>query len=139
MLTVMDNDGESATEEMFVVVNSPTGPTDHSAAGDGSFEFAGKKASLGFSAQSSVQSTSGQLHYNDRANKLKVDISEITSLVVSGNRATFSGPCSVNKSGGFTCSVDVADNGESGDTFRLRIDNGYDAGGTLEKGNIQVR
>jgi PKD repeat protein len=141
MLTVTDNDGENATEEMFVVVNSPTVPADHSATGDGSFQFTGEKASFGFSAQSSPQSTSGQLAYHDRDNKLKADITEISSLVVSGKQATFSAPCTVNKSSGFTCLIDVADNSESGsgDTFRIRINNGYDAAGTVEKGNIQVR
>lgn len=141
MLTVMDNDEELATEEMFVVVTLPTGLMDHSATGDGSFQFAGKKASFGFSAQSSTQGNSAELEYHDRANKLKVDLSEISSLVVNGNRASFTSPCRVNKTSGFSCTIDVVDNGDPGssDTFRLRINNGYDAGGTLEKGNIEVR
>ncbi|HKZ79049.1 MAG TPA: post-COAP-1 domain-containing protein [Pyrinomonadaceae bacterium] len=140
-LTVRDNDGGSATEEMFVVVTLPTGPTAHSASGYGSFQFSGMKASFGFSVESSAQGSSGHLEYHDRANRLKVDITEITSLVVTGNQATFSGPCRINKTSGFDCVVDVVDNGEPGstDTFRIRINNEYDAEGTLEIGNIKVR
>jgi hypothetical protein len=36
--------------------------------------------------------------------------------------------------------VDVVDNGEAGsnDTFRIQLNNGYDASGTLGGGNVQV-
>lgn len=47
---------------------------------------------------------------------------------------------SVNKASGFSCTIDVVDNGSgSTDTFRLLINNGYDGAGTLEKGNIEIR
>jgi hypothetical protein len=47
----------------------------------------------------------------------------------------------VNKVTGFTFTVDVIDNGPSGsgDTFRIRLSNGYDAGGALGGGNITVK
>ena len=71
---------------------------------------------------------------------MKVLSGSITSLTVTGNRATFSGACSVNKVSGFTFTVDVIDNGDPGsnDFFRIRLSNGYDASGTLSSGNILV-
>jgi hypothetical protein len=60
--------------------------------------------------------------------------------VVSGNRATIQGTCTVNKVSGFTFTVDVIDNGSgSSDSFRIRLSNGYDASGTLGGGNITVK
>lgn len=50
------------------------------------------------------------------------------------------GNAEINGVGGFTYEVIAADNGEPGtaDRFTLRLSNGYEAGGTLIGGNIQI-
>ena len=89
--------------------------------------------------RSSVTGVSGQLNYNDKVGDVKVQSQSVSSLTVTGNRATFTGSCTVNKVSGFTFTVDVVDNGSgSTDTFRIRLSNGYDAGGTLGGGNVTV-
>jgi hypothetical protein len=62
----------------------------------------------------------------------------VTSVQRFGNRAVFSGTCTLNKQPGFTFTVTVEDSGPgSSDTFRINLSNGYKASGTLAGGNIQ--
>lgn len=140
-LTVTDNDGETASAEALIEVSSPPPPGSREASGGGHIAVGGEKANFGFDAEASVAGTSGHLTYHDKAGDKKVHSQSITSLVVTGNRATIQGTCTVNKVSGFTFTVDVIDNGPSGsgDTFRIRLSNGYDAGGALGGGNITVK
>jgi PKD repeat protein len=143
VLTVTDNDGETGSTEAFVevVAQPPAGEQD--ATGGGWIGAGGgDKANFGFHAKrKGVEAPSGHLTYDDKPGHVKVLSESITSLTVSGNQATFTGTCSVNKVSGFTFTVEVVDNGEPGgsDTFRIRLSNGYQAAGTLGGGNIQVR
>lgn len=139
-LTVTDNDGETASTEALIQVNAPPPPGAHEASGGGHITVGGKKANFGFDAESSLTGVTGQLSYHDKAGDVKVQSQSVGSLTVTGNRATIQGTCTVNKVSGFTFTVDVVDNGPgSSDTFRIRLSNGYDAGGTLGGGNITVR
>ena len=139
-LTVTDNDGETASTEVLIQVNAPPPPGAHEATGGGHITVGGKKANFGFDAESSVTGVTGSLSYQDKAGDVKVQSQSVSSLVVSGNRATIQGTCTVNKVSGFTFTVDVIDNGSgSSDSFRIRLSNGYDASGTLGGGNITVK
>jgi hypothetical protein len=140
-LTVTDNDGETASSEMFVQVNSAPPPGSHEASGGGHITVGGQKANFGLDAESSVTGVTGSLTYHDKAGDVKVQSETVTSLAVSGKTATIKGTCTVNKVSGFTFTVDVTDNGESGssDQFRIRLSNGYDASGPLGGGNIKVK
>jgi hypothetical protein len=138
-LTVTDNDGESSSAELFVEVDSPPPPGGHEATGGGHIVVGGEKANFGFDAESSIAGTSGHLTYHDRAGDVKVDGRSVTSLSVTGNRATIRGTCALNKVPGFTFTLDVVDGGRgAADEFRIRLSNGYEAGGPVGGGNIQV-
>lgn len=140
-LTVTDNDGETDTAEQLVEVTAPPQPGKQQVSGGGYIPKGGDKAHFAFNVKKkSNGSPSGHLKYDDKAGKVKVDSKGITSLTITGNRATFSGPCTVNKASGFTFTVDVIDNGEPGsnDFFRITLSNGYEASGTLAGGNIKI-
>ena len=140
-LTVTDNDDQTASTERIVEVADAPETLELKATGGGWIAASGKKAHFGFEAERTGSSAAtGHLTYEDKAASLKVLSESITSLTVSGNRATFTGTCSVDKVPGFTFTVEVVDNGESGssDTFRIRLSNGYERSGTLGGGNIQV-
>lgn len=83
----------------------------------------------------------GHLNYLDRDADIKVRADSITRYEVlheTGRR--IAGAAIINGQSGFTFEVDVADNGEPGtaDVFIIRLSNGYEAGGTLRGGNIQL-
>ena len=138
-LTVTDNDGEAASTDLLIEVDSPPPPGAHEATGGGHILVGGQRANFGFDADSSATGTSGHLTYQDKAGGVKVQSRSITSLQVSGNQATIRGSCTVNKVSGFTFTVDVVDDGPGPtDVFRIRLSNGYEAGGTLGGGNIEV-
>jgi hypothetical protein len=63
-----------------------------------------------------------------------------SSLVITGNMATFSGTCTNN---GIPCffTVNAMDSGPlgAGDLFTLSISGGPTKGGTLRSGKIQIR
>ena len=82
----------------------------------------------------------GHLTYEDRSGKTKIVSQSITSLTISGTRATCTGTCTVDKASGFNFTADVFDNGTgSTDFFQIQVSNGYQASGTLGGGNIQIR
>ncbi len=140
-LTVTDNDGQTASTELFIEVNDGgPKPGEQKVTGGGWIPISSDKGNFGFNAKKKGISTSGHLNYDDKAGQMKIQTTSVNSLSITGNRATFSGPCTVNKATGFTCTVDVIDNGESGSTdfFRIQVSNGYDRGGTLGSGNIKI-
>ncbi len=135
-LTVTDNDGETAATELLVVV---TQPADRSASGGGTIPVPGGKANFGFDVTRENGALGGTLTYNDHGQKVKVQSESITSLERTGNSAKFTGTCSINKVSGYTFTVEVTDNGDGkADVFTIRLSNGYEAGGTLTGGNIDV-
>ncbi|MBI4168864.1 MAG: cadherin-like domain-containing protein [Acidobacteria bacterium] len=140
-LTVTDNDGQTSTAELFVTVTEAPVPGEQKATGGGWISSGNSRANFGFNATRSLAGqTSGHLTYDDKGAKVKVMSESISSLVLTGNKATFSGSCTVNKKSGFTFTVEVTDEGEPGtsDTFTIRLSNGYATGGTLGGGNIQI-
>ena len=124
---------------MIEVTQTPQ-PGTESVSGGGWIPVGRDKATFGLNAEREAGQVSGHVTYHDKAGKVKVHSEGITSLTVTGNHATFSGPCQVNKASGFTFTVDVVDNGEPGtnDIFRIHLSNGYEASGTLGGGNIQI-
>ncbi|MGH9971786.1 MAG: S8 family serine peptidase [Pyrinomonadaceae bacterium] len=140
-LTVTDNDGQTASAEQLIeVTDGGPKPGEQKVTGGGWIPISSDKGNFGFNAKKKGMSTSGHLNYDDKAGQMKIQTTSVNSLSITGNRATFSGPCTVNKASGFTCTVDVIDNGEPGssDFFRIRVSNGYDRGATLGGGNIKI-
>jgi hypothetical protein len=108
---------------------------------------AGGRANFGFNAQLAEGETipTGHLTFIDHGTGEDVKSTSIDTLVITGNRATFTGRATVNGVPDETFSVEVEDLGEPGssvsttpDTFRIVVGDGYAAGGVLLKGNIQV-
>ncbi len=140
-LTVTDNDGQTDQAEQFVEVTSPPVSGEKRAAGGGWIPRGASKGTFGFSVSRIGTSTpKGHLTYQDHDGKVKVMSQSIGSLTISGNGASFTGSCSVNKTNGFTFKVTVVDRGSGAtDSFNIEVSNGYQAGGTLGGGNIQIR
>lgn len=138
LLMITDNEGETAETEALVQVNEPQ-PAEIHISGAGYITENGLKVAFGFEAAKEGPNFSGNLAYYDHHANLQVRSLAITSVQRFGNRAVFSGTCTVNKQPGFTFTVTVEDNGPgSRDTFRINLSNGYEAAGTLEKGNIRI-
>jgi hypothetical protein len=137
LLMITDNEGETAETEAFVQVNESQ-PAEIHISGAGFIMLSGQKADFAFEAAKEGPSFSGNLTYHDRNPNLKVRSLAVTSVQRFGNRAVFSGTCTLNKQPGFTFTVTVEDGGPgSSDTFRINLSNGYEASGTLAGGNIQ--
>jgi len=116
--------------------------------GSGKIGVAGGYATFGFTVKKKKNGVvQGQLDFDNLVTKLDVDSISITSLVVSGNTATFSGTVRERRANGpsmgpYNFTVTVQDNGDPGkgrDTFRIQISDPYgtNEGGTLTQGNIE--
>jgi hypothetical protein len=138
LLMITDNEGETAETETFVQVNQSQ-PAEIHVSGAGFIMLSGQKADFAFEAAKEGTTSSGNLTYHDRNPNLKVTSLAVTSVQRFGNRAVFSGTCTLNKQPGFTFTITVEDGGPgSSDTFRINLSNGYEASGTLAGGNIQI-
>jgi subtilisin family serine protease len=84
----------------------------------------------------------GELRYRDEAGGLDLTLVAWTTMVVNGNTVTLSG--TANDAAGiavafFLTVKDVDEPGRGRDTIRLQLpDRGYDRGGTLGGGNVQL-
>ena len=141
-LTVTDNDGQTASTDQFVQVTSAPKAGEQKITGAGSIPAGTGSGKFGFEVRKkSKGGPTGSLNYEDRGAAVKVISESITTMMISTNSsARFTGQCSINKVSGFTFTVDVIDNGEPGsnDFFHIHLSNGYDASGTLTRGNIQI-
>lgn len=141
VLRVTDNDGETAFDEVLVeVTEAPQPADDDKVTGGGHIQVGGRKANFGFNAKLEAGILSGNLNYQDKANGIKIKADSISQLSIDGTQASFTAPCSINKVSGYTCTVDVEDNGEPGsaDNFAISTSAGYSASGALGGGNVQI-
>jgi hypothetical protein len=80
--------------------------------------------------------------YSDPGFPISFSTTKISSIVISGNQASFSGRAKLDQKHGGKVSftVNVTDNSADGtsDTFSLSVSNGYSASGTLTSGNINI-
>src|SRR2546426_321663 len=110
--------------------------------GGGFIDIAGGKANFGFVAGFKPHATapSCQFTYIDHDAGIRVKMTDITDYGGSGTTRTFKGTAMVNGALD-TATITVYDGGEPGrgvDTFRISLDSGYVADGTLAGGNIQL-
>jgi hypothetical protein len=102
----------------------------------------GHKATFGGNAK--ADGLKGQEQYRDHGPpSLNVHSIEILSVVCSadGTQATIFGTATVNGTGEFDFRIDLKDLGEPGsaDTYRIRLEGGYDSGEqVLLGGNVQI-
>ena len=107
--------------------------------GGGSIAVSGGQASFNLSASHGKKNKIiGNFSYNDPAAGLNLNASKFSSFFITGNHAQVSGTAKMGKHGKITFTVDVYDNGPSGDQFFLSTSSGYSAGGTLTSGNILI-
>jgi hypothetical protein len=87
-----------------------------------------------------TQRIHGDLQYVNPASRTKLQSVSLTSLVITGNTATFSGACTNN---GVSCffTASATDSGPlgAGDIFTFSISGGPTKGGTIRSGKIQIR
>jgi hypothetical protein len=98
------------------------------------------KVAFGFNAKSDSKGLKGNCNLVDPSTKTKLDCSNVTAMTVSGTQATIYGAAVIN---GQTTTYKIAANdlGEPGigkDTFTIHAASGYQVGGTLKAGNVQV-
>jgi hypothetical protein len=98
------------------------------------------ETTFGFTAKSDASGVKGNCTVIDRVANTMVKCTDATSYIQSGTHATFFGHATVN---GVTTSYridvnDVDDSGAGSDSFSITTGTGYNAGGILTQGNIQV-
>jgi hypothetical protein len=103
----------------------------------------GDRASLGGNAKAAIVVT-GEQEYQDQgpATELNFHSTRTLALVCTGGRAQIYGLGRVDGNQPVSYRIDLLDSGEpaTGDTYRIRLSNGYDSGEhELLGGNIQVR
>ena len=101
---------------------------------------AGGKATFDLKVETVAGLPGGKLSYTDKTLTKKVTATSIDSLTIAGAKATITGRATVDSTPGVSFVVEVEDLGEPGkaDVFRIVLGDGYAAGGTLLKGNINV-
>jgi hypothetical protein len=98
------------------------------------------QAKFTLEAKSDGNTAKGTCRVVDQATGRTIKCLDVTSLVVSGNHATFYGNAT-DDGVQTTYRIDVVDDGEPGrgkDTFSVTTASGYSATGTLTSGNLQV-
>ena len=110
--------------------------------GGGKIARPGKFATFGLSFKGTPD-LSGNLSYNDHsaATGRQVGVLTVDAYVQTGSSVKIFGTASVDGAGSHVFRLDLVDNGEPGtaDTFRLRMDDGYDTGlQTILNGNLQA-
>lgn len=82
----------------------------------------------------------GGVAYLDHRANLILTSTNITSVIVIGNRATIRGTGRANIINPVSFRIDVADVSRTGtlDQFKIQVSNGYVAEGTVRKGNIRI-
>jgi hypothetical protein len=140
-----DNDGVLDTDEPVGEATKawvfPTSTPGQVSGGGTINDGLGNKIAFGFSAKSTDAGLKGNCNVIDHAADLKVDCTDVTSLVRSGNHATIFGNATVNGVA-TTYRIDVADNAETGsdaDAFSIQTGTGYSRSGVLSGGNVLVR
>jgi subtilisin family serine protease/PKD repeat protein len=133
-LTVTDNDGESASTESIHTVRQ----ADASISGGGHLPSGDRKVTFGIDVATSGGVPSGSFVWNDHAQKVKIRSTSISDVSRSGNQATVTAGCTINKSESATCVITLVDNGETGDTISLEAGD-YAHGGTLSGGGIEIQ
>ena len=122
----------------------PPGPCHDFVTGGGWIPAGGSRANFGFHAGFHAGSSTPVVHLNyiDHATGKRIRATSITIYEVghTSNSRHFEGEAEVDGVSGYQYWVDVSDLGEPGreDTFDLRLNDGYENGGTLQGGNIQL-
>ncbi len=128
-LMVIDDDGESASAESLLTVRDP----DASISGGGNVVLSSGKASFSLDVTQTAGVADGSVLWNDHSRKVRIKSTRITRVERSGTSAKIYGEW---QSGTFV--LEVADNGDSGDTASMSAGS-YAAAGMVNGGGVTVR
>ncbi len=100
-------------------------------------------ASFGFNVRMEGDQAEGHISVLDHGTGQRILSASITSVTEPEGVVTVQGTCRVNGGALQPCTVRAIDNGEPGNTDEFHIEVGengmaYSAGGTLERGNVQI-
>jgi lysophospholipase L1-like esterase len=102
----------------------------------------GGKGTFSLAAGTTNNTPWGSLTYKDHGDGFSLQSTRITSYAPGNtpNSRHIEGMAQVNGMDGYTFCVDVTDNGDPGknDVFDVSVSDGYQAGGTLGGGNLQL-
>jgi hypothetical protein len=100
---------------------------------------AGDKIAFGFKATGGSDGHAGNCNLVDPARKTKLRCVSVTSMNVNGSEATLFGQATVNgESTAYRIHVEDLGEPSGSDSFTIHTASGYEAGGTLKSGNIQL-
>ena len=135
---IRDPDEPTATAtKTWVLPGSTPG---HVTGGGQIVASSGSTVAFGFDVNHTTRNVRGECNVINLSPKRMIRCIDVSSLVVTGNTATFYGHAVDSVAGGTTYVIRVVDNGEPGtaDTFSITTASGFSASGTLSGGNIQV-
>jgi subtilisin family serine protease len=132
-LTVVDDEGESASTESLQTVREPNA----NISGGGHIVVAGGKANFGIDVVATASQASGNVVWNDHARGVKIKSTRITRVERNGSRATIYGEGTLNKKEAMPFILELADNGHSDDTASMQAGD-YRASGPVAGGNINI-
>jgi hypothetical protein len=101
----------------------------------------GDRANFTVRATQSDDRPSGSLSFSDPAAGISIAKARIRTLTFNGNSAELGRNARLGDGTRVTYTVSVTDNSSDGssDTFSISLSNGYSAGGTLTRGDLQVQ
>lgn len=137
-VTAVDNCGNSSTQvQSFSIMNSVGKTT-----AGGWIALASKKATCGFVCEyvEGGSAPTGNVTYQDHDINMTVKSNSLVAMGIVGNMAWIYGTCTIDNQPGHWFRIEVTDNGEPGDkdVFKIVLDTGYTASGTLGGGNIVI-
>ncbi|HVS31359.1 MAG TPA: S8 family serine peptidase [Thermoanaerobaculia bacterium] len=132
LLTITDNDGQSATAEATHQVSS----TSAAISGSGWIPVTGGKGMFGLDITMVDTVASGTVRYHDQKLRLKLESTAITSVYRDAGTATIHGTCTINKVRTTSFTATAVDG--SPDRFSITFDD-YSASGDVEGGRITVQ
>ena len=117
----------------------PASTPGHVTGGGQILKGSGNTVAFGFDVNHTTKNVKGECNVINLTPRRMIRCTDVSTLVVSGNTATFYGHA-VDNGVGTTFVIKVVDNGEPGtaDTFSITTASGYSVSGTLSGGNIQV-
>ncbi len=144
-VTVQASNGAGTSAASFTIAVTPAAHLG-TANGSGTILTHNNQASFSFDVSNARGRDHGILSFNDVKGKTKLTSTEITSVTLLQNQATFSGkgtianPAPRGKPIAVSFTAVATDNGTPGtkDTFQIQISSPYFASGNLTSGNIAV-
>lgn len=133
MLTVRDDDGESASTEAMQTVRT----VDSNVSAGGYIPASSRKATFSVDVAQTAGSAGGEVSWHDQSTKTRIRSTRIDRVERSGNRATIYGEASIDKNQTAPFVLELVDNGAAGDTISMQAGS-YRQSGTVAGGDVVI-